>query len=454
MENKKRQVLLLIAVVCFGTALCGQTAFRKISDDQYVVNGLTYQLSIKNLNAKVVEAEAGLTDVVVPPTITVDQKTYDVWMIGDEAFKNCRQTLSSVKMNKVFVISEKAFKDCKKLKTVNLGEKLSSIFDSAFEGCESLTSIYLPADLDLINFPTEFKGCYRLNTINTDPNNKVFISEHGVVYAKGKYGDAVKYVPNGFYGPGNGLYMSPANVRSVMYGAFDGSSLVKVVFSPDLAEVEKNAFVDCPNLEEIHFWNDACKINPENFNNCPKLKALYFRKNGAEQKMTISEWKAKQKSLASVQTPEQLFRLGYDHYMGRNGKAKDYKKAAEYYRQAADQGHAGAQANLGLMLRDGQGVSVNLQESIMYFAKAAAQGNTTGQVNLAWMYDTGKGVSKDYKEAVKWYRKAAEQGDATAQYNLGLCYEQGKGVSKDMGQAKLWYAKAAAQGHRKAINKL
>ncbi len=293
MENIKRQVVVLIAVICFCVSAWGQTSFRKISDDQFIVNGLYYVVNIKDAYAKVVNVEAGLTDVVVPPTITVNKRAYKVNMIEDNAFKNCCQTLTSVTITKAFIIGEKAFKDCKKLRRLDLGDEMSSVFDSAFEGCESLTSINIPAGLDLINFPLEFKGCYRLREINVDSNSKAFRSEHGVVYSKGKYSDGIRYVPNGFYGPGNGLYMSPANVRSAEYGAFDGSSLVKIVFSPDLAEVKKNVFVDCPNLEEIHFWNSDVKINPENFRNCPKLKALYFRKNGAEQKMTISEWKAK-----------------------------------------------------------------------------------------------------------------------------------------------------------------
>ena len=182
---------MLIAAACFSIASWGQSSVRKIGDNKVVANGLTYKLGTKNLNAEVVDAEEGLTNVVVPPTITVDKKTYEVWMIGDNAFKNCSQTLTSATMTKVFVISEKAFKDCKKLKLVNLGEKLSSVFDSAFEGCESLTSISIPAGLDLINFPLDFKGCYRLREINVDSNSKAFRSEHGVVYSKGKYSDGI-----------------------------------------------------------------------------------------------------------------------------------------------------------------------------------------------------------------------------------------------------------------------
>ena len=408
----KKQILMLIAAVCFNMAAWSQSSVRKISDDNYMIDGLYYEIDFNNRQAKVYKTEADLTKVSIPLTITVGGKTYTVTAIRDDtpgAFAACSKTLESVS---------------------------------------------LPASLGRCSFFNVFKGCSKLETINIDENNKEYRSKWGVVHHKRSTGDEICYVPNGYFGPGNGLYMSDKGVNQVSSRAFQGSSLINVVFSPDLIFVQNNAFENCPNLEEIHFWNDKVKILATNFENCPKLKALYFRKDGVEQKMTVNEWKAKQNSQSSAQTPEQLFRLGYDHYVGRNGMAKDYKKAAEYYRQAADQGHASAQANLGLMLRSGKGVAVNLQESMMYFAKAAAQGNATGLVNLGWMYDTGTGVTQDYKEAVKCYRKAAEQGDATAQFNLGLCYEKGKGVPKDMGLAKFWYSKAAAQGDSRAADKL
>ena len=83
----------------------------------------------------------------------------------------------------------------------------------------------------------------------------------------------------------------------------------------------------------------------------------------------------------SAQTAEELFRKGLEYY-----KAGDYTNAVKYYKQAAEQGVADAQCNLGVC------------------------------------YEKGEGVAKNYTEAVKWYRKSAEQGVAKAQYNLGLCY--------------------------------
>lgn len=78
--------------------------------------------------------------------------------------------------------------------------------------------------------------------------------------------------------------------------------------------------------------------------------------------------------------------------------------------------------------------------------EAAVQGDAEAQFNLGVSYDNGKGVPKDYQQAVSWYRKAAEQGHAKAQFNLGMSYANGQGVPKDDQQAIAWLRKSAEQG--------
>ena len=56
------------------------------------------------------------------------------------------------------------------------------------------------------------------------------------------------------------------------------------------------------------------------------------------------------------------------------------------------------------------------------------QGHAGAQFNLGYMYNTGRGVPQDDAEAVTWYRLAADQGDARAQFNLGVMYANGSGV--------------------------
>ncbi len=40
--------------------------------------------------------------------------------------------------------------------------------------------------------------------------------------------------------------------------------------------------------------------------------------------------------------------------------------------------------------------------------QAAEQGNAAVQFNLGVMYENGQGVRQDYVQAVQWYRKASE----------------------------------------------
>ncbi len=79
--------------------------------------------------------------------------------------------------------------------------------------------------------------------------------------------------------------------------------------------------------------------------------------------------------------------------------------------------------------------------------QAAAQGGALAQFNLGWMYTEGKGVTQDYAEAVKWYRLSAAQSYAPAQHNLGVMYDNGQGVTQDYTEAMKWYRLSAAQGY-------
>jgi hypothetical protein len=105
-------------------------------------------------------------------------------------------------------------------------------------------------------------------------------------------------------------------------------------------------------------------------------------------------------------------------YANGQGVTKDDAEAVKWYRKAAEQGHAEAQANLGIMYQHGRGIPKDDAEAVKWYRKAAEQGQALGQNNLGWMYANGQGVTKDDAEAVKWYRKAAEQGHVTAQNNL------------------------------------
>jgi len=116
--------------------------------------------------------------------------------------------------------------------------------------------------------------------------------------------------------------------------------------------------------------------------------------------------------------PEAQFALAKKYDTG-DGVAKDEAKAVEWYKKAAEQGHAKAQFNLGVDYSNGIGVAKDEAEAVKWYQKAAEQEDAEAQYNLGVCYLNGAGVAKDDEEAVKWFRKATEQGNADGQNNLG-----------------------------------
>ena len=132
------------------------------------------------------------------------------------------------------------------------------------------------------------------------------------------------------------------------------------------------------------------------------------------------------------------------------GVPKDAVQASNWFRKAAEQGVAIAQAALGSMYKNGDGVPKDAAQAVTWNRKAAEQGYAAAQSSLGFMYLQGTGVRKNAAEAAAWIRKAADQGDADAQHNLGLMYQKGEGVPRDAVQALYWYRKAAEQGDANA----
>jgi hypothetical protein len=120
------------------------------------------------------------------------------------------------------------------------------------------------------------------------------------------------------------------------------------------------------------------------------------------------------------------------------------------WRAAADQGHAEAQYNLGVMFEQGRGVAQSDVEAARWFRKAADQGNAGAQYNMGGMFSQGRCVAQSDVEAARWFRKAADQGHAGAQYSLGIMLDQGRGMAQSNVEAARWYRKAADRGHADA----
>ena len=70
------------------------------------------------------------------------------------------------------------------------------------------------------------------------------------------------------------------------------------------------------------------------------------------------------------------------------------------------------------MYEHGKGVDQNYSNAVEWYRRAAEQGHACSQYHIGVMYHCGYGVDKNHSTAVEWYRKAAEQGHTEAKERL------------------------------------
>lgn len=125
----------------------------------------------------------------------------------------------------------------------------------------------------------------------------------------------------------------------------------------------------------------------------------------------------------------------------------DYEK----YIDAANNGDAEAQYQIGMCYREGKGIKKDYKKSLQWLNKAADQGHANAILQVGVCYYKGWGVAKDKKKSSIYYENAAEKGVAKAQYAIGIDYYDGNGVKKDINKAIYWVEKSAEQGDINAI---
>lgn len=139
----------------------------------------------------------------------------------------------------------------------------------------------------------------------------------------------------------------------------------------------------------------------------------------------------------------------------------DYKKMFELFTKSAEQGHADAQNNLGLMYKEGLSIPQSDYEAFKWFTKAAEQGHVDAQNNLGLIYRDGKTTpevvymilhdhemnetelsSQDYEELFKEF--GLDSPESFDYLDVAKALSEIKGVDHD--KAIEWFTKAAASG--------
>jgi len=125
----------------------------------------------------------------------------------------------------------------------------------------------------------------------------------------------------------------------------------------------------------------------------------------------------------------------------------NYQSAYKVIKPLAQKGYVHAQALLGMMYDNGDGISRNQTKAISWYKKAAAQDSIEAQYNLGEMYRLGNGVRKNLPVAFQFHLDAANQGDADSQYVIGVMYYMGDGTKQSYAGAVKWFSQARYQGY-------
>jgi uncharacterized protein len=115
---------------------------------------------------------------------------------------------------------------------------------------------------------------------------------------------------------------------------------------------------------------------------------------------------------------------------------RDHGRAAQWYRQAAQQGHAKAALGLALLLKNGDGVPVDKTAAAHWLGVAAQAGDAHAMFLLSNAYADGEGVPPDPRRARDLLERAADRDYPAAIQALALVKQTGDALTpKDAAEA-------------------
>lgn len=154
------------------------------------------------------------------------------------------------------------------------------------------------------------------------------------------------------------------------------------------------------------------------------------------------------KTAAEKGDAEAQYLLGLQYQAG-DGIEKNPVEATKWLRQAATQGHVGAQGALGAM-QAASGNADEAAEAAKWLRAAAEEGRTEAMVALGALHQREGSAVFDQAEALRRYAQAADAGHAGAARTLAEMHVQGRGIARDLSQGLQWYRRAAELGDTEA----
>lgn len=137
------------------------------------------------------------------------------------------------------------------------------------------------------------------------------------------------------------------------------------------------------------------------------------------------------------------YQLATLYFNPTGGFPKNFEKAEELFKIAADKGHCEAQYNLAYMYENGH-IQQDLKKAVYYHELAAKQGEVMSMASLANLYQ--QPICRDYGKAFQYAQMAAKHGSAMGAFiYANLCFI-GRGTSPNINEAYRYYRFAHDHG--------
>lgn len=226
----KRYLLLLVVNLTLVTStIAASYSFSKENNE-----GVTIYYKIDGDNVSVVSGDEKYSgNIIIPETVSYENKTYHVTSISSSTFYKCVNLLSVSLPATITKIGSSAFKGCTLIKSFVIPDYVNNIDQMAFSGCSNLTDITLPHGITAIETMT-FLGCTNLENVDL-----------------------------------------PNTLKSIGESAFSMCKSLKKIAIPDsVLTIGSRAFYNCSALEEVQLGASLLSIGTNAFDSDRSIKSI------------------------------------------------------------------------------------------------------------------------------------------------------------------------------------